>query len=40
MSTRDQRQTAFRNAGAILVLQRMVEPEGYAHNPPNLGWIG
>ena len=30
MSTRDQRQTAFRNAGAILVLERMVEPEGYA----------
>ena len=30
MSTRDQRETAFRDAGAILALEGMVEPEGYA----------
>ena len=30
MSTRDRREAAFRDAGAILALERMVEPEGYA----------
>ena len=30
MSTRDQREAAFRDAGAILALEGMVEPEGYA----------
>ena len=30
MSTRDQRETAFRDAGAILALEGMIEPEGHA----------
>ena len=30
MSTRDQRKAAFRQAGAILALEGMIEPEGYA----------
>ena len=30
MSTRDRREAEFRDAGAILALEGMVEPEGYA----------
>lgn len=30
MNTRDRREAAFRDAGAILALEGMVEPEGYA----------
>ena len=30
MSTRDQRKAAFLQAGAILALEGMIEPEGYA----------